>query len=284
MVMRRFAIVAAKVLLASVVAALMVAITSWRAPSHSPTQLVPAYFYPSGVGLAAWNRLARDAGSIRIEAILNPASGPGTKIDPNYVAVVNKLRTAGGSVFGYVSTQYGDRDMAAVTNDIKTYISFYDINGIFIDEMANIQDRFRYYEEIYHFIKGLHSDFKVIGNPGMPYTLESYLAAADALVIFEGSSARYAEFMPLLTAPWILNYPRDRFANIVYAATSETDVMRALDKAEQTHAGSVYITDGELPNPYRGLPPYWAREVAEICVRDLTGAALEKRKKGDIHD
>ena len=82
------------------------------------TELVPAYFYPSGAGLDAWNQLARDAGSINVEAILNPASGPGTTRDPNYVAVVNNLRTSGGSVFGYVSTEYGNRDMTAVISEI----------------------------------------------------------------------------------------------------------------------------------------------------------------------
>ena len=114
-------------MVASLVAALLVVSTSWRARSGSATLLVPAYFYPSGAGLDDWNRLARDAGSINIEAILNPASGPGTTQDPNYVAVVNKLRTAGGRVFGYVSTQYGDRDMTDVKNDIDKYILFYNI-------------------------------------------------------------------------------------------------------------------------------------------------------------
>ena len=69
--------------------------------------------------------------------------------------------------------------------------------------------------------RALHSDFKVIGNPGTPYTLESYLRAADTLVIFEGSECPYADFRPLVTAPWVANYPPDRFANIVYAARSK---------------------------------------------------------------
>jgi hypothetical protein len=277
MVVRRLGVVFGKVLLASFVAALVVAITFWWGRSRSSTALVPAYFYPSGVGLDEWNRLARDAGLINIEAILNPASGPGTTQDPNYVAVVDNLRAAGGSVFGYVSTKYGDREIADVTKDINSYISFYNINGIFIDQMDNSENRVPYYKEIYRLIKGLHSDFKVIGNAGMPYTLEAYLSAADTLVIFEGPSVFYADFRPFLAAPWVLNYPPDRFAAIVYAAASEIHLIRALDKAGRAHAGSVYVTDGGLPNPYRSLPPYWAREVAAIRERDLTSASLEKR-------
>ena len=118
--MRRFRIVGSKVLLASLAAALLVVIMCWRPRSGSAIALVPAYFYPSGTGIDCWNRLARDAGSVNIEVILNPASGPGTTQDPNYVAVVDKLRTAGGRVFGYVATGYGNRDMSLVNNDIRS--------------------------------------------------------------------------------------------------------------------------------------------------------------------
>ena len=279
--MRRFGMVGSKVLLASLVTALLVVFMCWRARSGSATELVPAYFYPSGAGLDCWNRLARDAGSINIEVILNPASGPGTTQDPNYVAVVDKLRTAGGRVFGYVATQYGNRDMTSVKNDINLYMSFYSISGIFVDEMANTQERLAYYEKLYEYIKRVRSDLKVIGNPGTPYTLEGYLRAADTLVIFEGSSALYADFRPMVTAPWVVNYPRERFAHIVYAAKSATDLIGVLDAAGQTRAGSVFITDGGLPNPYRGLPAYWAQEVAAIRARDLTAALREKSRPSD---
>jgi hypothetical protein len=274
--MRWFGIVGSKVLLTSLVAVLLVAIMSWPARLGTAVELVPAYFYPSGAGLDYWNRLARDAGSINIEAILNPASGPGTTQDPNYVAVVNKLRTAGGRVLGYVATQYGNRDLAEARKDIDKYISFYNINGIFIDEMANTKERLPYYETLYQYVKGYNVHYKVIGNPGMPYTLERYLDAADTLVTFEGSVAVYGDFRPMATAPWVAHYPRERFANIVYAATSKNDLIQALDQAGQNHAGAVFITDGTLPNPYRGLPAYWGQEVAAIRARDLTLASRKK--------
>jgi Spherulation-specific family 4 len=271
-----FGIVGNKVLLPALVAALLVVIMAWPSQSGPATELVPAYFYPSGAGLTGWNRLARDAGSIKIEAIMNPASGPGTTQDPNYVAVVNQLRTAGAGVFGYVSTQYGDRDMTAVKKDIDNYSLFYNISGLFLDEMANSQERLPYYEKLYQYIKGPHPDFKIIGNPGLPDTLEGYLEVADTLVIFEGSIAFYGSFRPMVTAAWVANYPRERFANIVYAATSQTDLIRALDQARLNRAGSIYITDGRFPNPYRGLPAYWGNEVAAIRARHLS---LGSRRK-----
>ena len=85
-----------------------------------------------------------------------------------------------------------------------------------------------------------------------------------------------ADFRPVVIAPWVANYPRERFANIVYAATSATELDTGARPAGKTRAGSVFITDGGLPNPYQGLPAYWAHEVAAIRARDLTVASPEK--------
>ena len=103
-----------------------------------------------------------------------------------------------------------------------------------------------------------------MGNPGTPYTLERYLGAADTLVIFEGSSAAYANYKPFVSAPWVANHSRARFSNIVYGVGSAAAMQRTLAKAGETNTGCVHITDGVLPNPYGGLPLYWARQVAAI--------------------
>ena len=39
--------------------------------------LVPAYFYPAGPGLQAWQHLMEAASKIKIVAKVNPSSGPG---------------------------------------------------------------------------------------------------------------------------------------------------------------------------------------------------------------
>ena len=46
--------------------------------------LVPAYFYPAGDGLRHWDRLLAAPAECGAVAIVNPASGPGEKPDPNY--------------------------------------------------------------------------------------------------------------------------------------------------------------------------------------------------------
>jgi hypothetical protein len=167
-----------------------------------------------------------------------------------------------------VHTSYGQRARAAVEQDIQTYRKFYKIDGFFIDEMANTPQAVGYYEKVYRFIKQLGSDLKVVGNPGTPFTLPAYLNAVDTMVIFEGSAAAYAAYQPLQPAPWVADYPPSRFANIVYDLADRTGVEKALSKARQTHAGSVFLTDQKMPNPYRGLPPYWAHEIAAIQAQD----------------
>jgi hypothetical protein len=96
--------------------------------------LVPAYFYP--VAGSPWDDLVDAAGTIPVTAILNPASGPGGAQDSNYVAVVDALRAAGGAVVGYVHSSWGSRPMAEVTAEIDRYADWYDIDGIFVDEMS----------------------------------------------------------------------------------------------------------------------------------------------------
>ena len=44
--------------------------------------LVPAYFYPSGPGMKAWQHLMADSAKVPIVAIANPSSGPGELEDP----------------------------------------------------------------------------------------------------------------------------------------------------------------------------------------------------------
>jgi hypothetical protein len=266
--MRCFGEIPSGLWLSMVVAALVVAPHSRPARASSTTVLVPAYVYPSGAGLAVWDQLAEGARSITVEAILNPGSGPGTIQDPHYVAVVAKLREAGGRVLGYVHTSYGQRPLAAVEQDIRTYIKFYRVDGFFVDEMANTSQAVEYYETIYRSIKQLNPEFKVVGNPGTPYTLRAYLGAVDTLVIFEGSAAAYADYQPFAPAPWVADYPPSRFANIVYDVGNVSGIAEALNKARQTNAGSVFITDDKLPNPYRGLPSYWIQEVAAIEAID----------------
>ena len=51
--------------------------------------IVPAYFYPSGLGMKAWQRLMDASSKVPIVVVANPSSGPGDLLDQEYAAVID---------------------------------------------------------------------------------------------------------------------------------------------------------------------------------------------------
>jgi hypothetical protein len=231
-----------------------------------PAALVPAYFYPAGKGLLEWERLAEDAKTIKIEVILDPANGPGVKRDPAYVAVVRKFREAGGRVLGYITSSYGKRALAKIEDDLRKYLEFYEIDGVFLDEMTSGPVPFPYYEKVHRLIKGVKPELRIVGNPGQPIVGEAYMGTVDCLVLFEGDAGDYAKYRPQASTPWMKRYPANRFANIVHTVASPDGMRQAMEKAAETRAGWLFITDRRMPNPYDALPAYWAEE-REMLIR-----------------
>jgi hypothetical protein len=240
---------------------LLVFFTNSRS-SRATTVLVPAYFYPTDDGAKAWERLCQAARSIQVQAVINPASGPGTTADPNYAAIVEKFRAAGGKVLGYVHTSYGDREIGLVQSDIKNYLDMYHVDGFFIDEMRGDPLGVHYYSSLYNFIKRQNQALEVVGNPGIVPN-EAYVKqkTADRLVIFEGGAADFQDHLP---ARWVRQYRPDRFVHIVYDARTAEQMLRVLDRNAGLHAAAVFISDGAGSNPYDRLPSYWEREVLAL--------------------
>jgi hypothetical protein len=252
-------------LFVSVAAFSLSASSSQDDKSPRPAALVPTYFYPSGKGLTAWQQLAKDARVVRIEVVLNPASGPGKKPDPAYVTVVRDFRKAGGRILGYISTNYAKRDIARVERELRSYVEFYEVDGIFLDEMSGTKDSLPYYQKVHRLIKDLKPDFKIVGNPGQPIVDEGYMKTVDCLVLFEGSAADYAEYNSRDSTPWMSRYPANRFANIVHSVAAPADMHRTMTRAAESRAGWVFITNRKLPNPYDGLPDYWTEETEDVA-------------------
>lgn len=229
--------------------------------ANAEGMLVPSYIYPSGSGATQWNALATAAKSTPTTVILNPNSGPGTTQDANYVAAVAKVHAAGGKVIGYISSSYTNRSLSAVVQDINTYLTLYQVDGFFIDEMTadSTTAHIQFYQSVYNYIKGLSPNYTVTGNPGtnVPEIYAS-LPVADQLVVFEDSAKHYTSYAP---QAWQANYPTSRFAHIVYAA-SATQMQTFVQNASNKGAANVFITNKTLPNPYGVLPTYWSQEVS----------------------
>ena len=73
--------------------------------------IVPAYQYPTAGTL--WMECAQASSRVPLVAVMNPANGPGSVVDPDYVAAAGSVRSAGGRVIGYVFTSSASRARTA---------------------------------------------------------------------------------------------------------------------------------------------------------------------------
>jgi hypothetical protein len=157
--------------------------------------LVPLYVYPGNVERnEAYTRLIdlkRRHETVPVWVIVNPASGPGKRVDANYTRAIDRLRGAGCVVLGYVSTSYAKRPAADVRKDVDRWPEFYPrVHGIFFDEMVyEDTDAAAGYQAAlsrYAHDAGL---WPTVGNPGAD-TPGRYFAAdaADVIVVHEGNA------------------------------------------------------------------------------------------------
>ncbi len=270
------------------VALLLAAILPANQARAGLTALVPAYFYPGGSTLSDWDQLDQAAQKINLDVIVNPASGPGTVTDPNYVSAIQNLNaTPYGKAFGYISTDFGTRPIGDVEADIQGYLNLYGNHfaGFFIDQMAILPGTLAYYQSISSYIKTLDPSYTVIGNPGSPFlngvSPANFLSTADVMNTFEGPNTAPSLGSPGFDAyPYGLNWfqsePSDRISNVVYDVPANTGdpsqssaMLADLSKAIQLNAGTVYFTDGTGGNPYSALPSYWDQEVTAIAAASV---------------
>jgi hypothetical protein len=211
-------------------------------------------------------------------AIMNPNSGPGTARNTQYVAAIKNLRTAGGRVIGYVSTSYAKRSAEVVKAEVEHYCSWYEVDGIFLDEFTNDSNanHLTYYAELYQYIKTKGTNLLVIGNPGTN-TREAYLtrSCADALVTFE-NGAGYSNYV---ADGWVTKYPARRLCHLVYAVPSATTMSNFVNLAVARNSGWIYVTSDGGANPWDTLPLYWTNEVNYIRALNNSAPAASLRAR-----
>jgi len=230
--------------------------------AHAISILLPAYFYPSSdPNQSFWDEMTAAAGQVDITAIMNPDSGPGLSVNSDYTTAVDAFRAAGGKVVGYAHTSYGARSQAEVLSEVASYANFYNIDGIFLDEMSNKSVDLAYYHSLYSSIKLTNPRYRIFGNPGTN-TLESYLTVADVLVTFENQTG-YDTYTP---DAWTNNYTADHFAHLLYNVKDETAMLANVALAADRNVGYLYITNDTLPNPWDTLPHYWNAEVPAVSA------------------
>jgi hypothetical protein len=249
--------------------------TADYAPNHSPgffyslttqgsvrcqSMAIPAYFYPGPL----WAQATTGAPTVEI-MVMNPMNGPGSAWDPLYGAAVSNAQAAGIYVVGYVHTSYGARDINIIKAEIDAYETWYQVDGIFLDETASSSNLVAFYRAIDDHIRSYPGNITIL-NPGV-YPDESYMGAGDIIMAFEGSYSTYIN--PSNTIPnWARSYSPWRFWHAVYAASNQARMNTAVNKSRALNAAYLYVTQDVLPNPWDTLPSYWSSElnkIRELC-------------------
>lgn len=239
-------------LLITIVALSLLGIRSGMAQAQSQRLADPSYFYPG----VLWTKLEAATPTAGL-AIINPASGSGDKLDPNYASQVKEAKAHGLIVLGYVDTAYTKRPLGEVQADAGRYFKWYHVSGIFYDEVTNTDSGLSYYKQVYGATKQANSDALVVLNPGTMVP-ESYMKVGDIICTFESPYNVYQT--QYVSAGWVKQYPANRFWHIVLDVPTVADMRAVVRETRARHAGWVYITPAkENPNPYDSLPPdpYW---------------------------
>jgi len=241
--------------------------TNLPATGHIPGSsrlkiLVPAYIYPAGDGRTDWDRLIAAATKVEIVAIANPDSGPGSERNIDYATIFTEAANHGVKLVGYVSTDYGRRDVGKIKTDIDNWLRFYSqIRGFFFDQQPRDGKAVAMFSELRDYVKQKMRDPLVITNPGIPCD-PAYLSKAVSnitcvFVNFEG-------FERFELPGALSNYDAARFAAFPYNVQT-ADTMRAVVKdAIVKRIGYLYISDSKPPTQWGKLPVYWEAEVEAI--------------------
>lgn len=247
-----------------------------RSPQRSESKqqpklqiLLPLYIYPNWYDRDKyiWQQVILAAKKVPITAIINPNNGP-DRSPPNvdYQQGLKDLHQANIKVVGYVHSNYSNRDLQAVKSDIDLYLKHFNVDGIFIDEVASNQEKLNYYHQIYQHIKSQARQYQVIINPGTDLD-ESYVRkpVADVAVIFEHQQREWQRYHP---PAYLKSYPPQRFSVLVHSTASNKLMKMTLDRAVKYRIGYVYVTsdrtDTNNHNPWDSLPNYWHKQVDYI--------------------
>jgi len=193
---------------------------------------------------------------VSIVGIINPNSGPGGSANASYADLTQRLRSGGVIVLGYVYTLSGSRNSTAVKADIQDYATWYKVNGVFLDEMASQTGSEGYYKELTSYAKSLGLTL-VMGNPGTDIP-SSYVGTVDTVIIYEDAGSPN----PSSLGGWHSNYDKTNWGIMAFAVSSLGD---ACVSSISNYTGYVYFTDGDHPNPWNSLPPYFEDLVATLA-------------------
>lgn len=229
-----------------------------------------------------WHWWLRNADAIPF-AIVNPRSGPGDKKEPDFENLIPRIKALGKPVLGYVRTTAKfeppreTRTKAEIMGDIAKHVEFYNVDGVFLDEMINAwsDDQVAlipFYQDLYKSIKALYGNkFLIVGNPGTN-TKEEILSCADILMTFEHKAQTYLDDTLEHLHPYhYQSYPAARFVHVIHDVINDRQARACMDRAQQLNIASLYLTDdifsgvqgseSEDNNPWDDEPSPWLQDL-----------------------
>eukprot|EP00026_Physarum_polycephalum_P012356 Phypoly_transcript_12654.p1 GENE.Phypoly_transcript_12654~~Phypoly_transcript_12654.p1 ORF type:complete len:281 (+),score=39.28 Phypoly_transcript_12654:130-972(+) len=226
------------------------------------TIMLPSYFYP---GCQDWAETIKAAPTVGV-AIINPNSGPGKRVDPNYVTQTKAAQAAGVKILGYVHTQYGKRDISLVQDEIEKFFEWYKVDGIFLDEIPTNRQCVPIFESLHKQISS-HNGALTVLNPGT-HPNEAYFSVADIICNFEDGYHNYVSTYS--TPEWVIqnHIPPEMIWHIVHSIPGPEQLQQVLSLSRKRRAGNVFFTSEKMPNPYGKLPSseFWNAKVADVAA------------------
>jgi len=198
-------------------------------------RLIPLYSYPD-----YWYKNSELLNNTTV--IINPDNGPGIDIDLEYEKGISFLKEKNTTVYGYVFTGYGERNIETIKEDILKWKKFYNIDGIFFDETPTNEEFLSKYIEISDYAKSLGIR-KIILNPGIT-TSQKYIDCNnfDIIITLEVSSSEVFDTVEN-------NIPSDKtvLAALIYDYSNSDKIINELNKRNFKY---IYLTPDTLPNPW----------------------------------
>jgi hypothetical protein len=202
--------------------------------------------------------------NVPIVAIVNPHIGPGDYYNSTFAAGVKGMQKAGITVLGYVWTDYGAEDTASLKAQMQAYFTWYGVDGILLDGMANWLRSPSgtympaYYANLTAYAKSIGMS-KVFGNPGADVPIP-FIGTVDTIAIFENS------FVPSLQTlgGWHASYNKTNFAFLSYNVTSLSSLGSSYIAEASNYVGYLFFSNMTRSH-YPAPPPYLDQLVATLA-------------------
>ncbi|WP_193113477.1 spherulation-specific family 4 protein [Sulfurimonas marina] len=224
--------------------------------------LVPLYSYPSLND--SWERLIalkQKTNNLEIVAIVNQSNGDFTQPSTSYINGIDALHKAGIQVVGYIYTDYTQRPVVEVKQNIDAWTEFYKtygLEGFFFDEASRNEEDFAYYQEITQYAESKGLQFNIL-NPGTsvdPIYMEGDIAS---VVLIRETTYEKVVYKTNLNQPT----EHTKKAIVLYSSDEENIAQKVCAYALEHDFDYVYATDhGTTDDRWAELSSY----VDELAV------------------